>query len=913
MFRKLLFFCALLGPLALTATHNRAGEIIVQYAGDCAAGSNRVCATIITYTERGSQADRDSLPIDWGDGDIELIERTETTIINGQIQRNEYRSCHNYNGPGRYFISTEDPNRIGGILNVNPPNSIQIPFSVFTVYTLTNATFFGCNSSPILQQSPLDRGCVGEIWTHNPGAFDPDGDSLSFEFTVPLVAQGVQVPNYFFPNEIGGTGSLTIDERTGQIEWNAPNVAGEYNLAILVISYRNGSPLDTMIRDMQILVEDCINDPPVIMKDVEEICVVAGELIEFTVVATAPLTDTDQRVRLQAAGGPFVTVAPVASFLPTNLTGFEQDPVSRTFRWQTTCDHISAQPYFVVFRAEDNFFADTAGLSTIQTVAITVVAPPPQNLTAEAEPGVATVSWELPYFCENLDNPQFEGFTVWRRESSNNFVVDTCETGLAGRGYERLTPDPIREISGPNYVYIDEDVERGRTYCYRVLAQFARRSPVNGLILERLESIPSEEICVQLPRDLPLLTRVDVTTTSPATGSIDVHWLRPDPLALDTLLNRPPYRYVLSRAIGLAPPPTAFAPVAELVANSFSAPVDTFFLDTGLDTENNPYSYLIELFVNNETEPIEGSLTASSVRLSAAPTDMVALLSWEANVPWANFSYDIFRRLPGAAAYELLTTVDETNYRDEGLENGLEYCYFIRAEGTYGVEGIPSPLINRSQEVCLVPFDNVPPCAPVLAVSSVCDRGVDCTDEDNLFNLLSWTPPLDVCGDDDVVGYRVYFTADSSANPQLITEILDANVTTFEHMPANGILGCYFVTAFDGNNNESVLSNEVCVSNCPFYELPNAFTPNADTQNDLFRPRGFCFVESVEFQVFNRWGGLVFETADPELNWDGNDLKGSELASGTYYYTCRVFERRLNGIVESSEPLKGYIELIRGR
>ncbi|MEM9836767.1 MAG: gliding motility-associated C-terminal domain-containing protein, partial [Bacteroidota bacterium] len=844
---------------------------------------------------------------------IEVIGRTSITLLANNIQRNEYRFCHNYNGPGRYFISTEDPNRVGGILNVNFPNSIQIPFSIFTVYTLTNQTFFGCNSSPVLQQEPLDRACVGEIWTHNPGAFDPDGDSLSFQFTVPLVAQGVPVPNYRFPNEIGGIGSLIIDERTGQIQWDAPNQAGEYNLAFLVISYRNGSPLDTMIRDMQILVEDCVNRPPEIDKDVEEICVVAGELIEFDVTATAPLIDTDQRVSLRAAGGPFVTVAPRASFLPTNLTGFEDDPVTRTFRWQTTCDHISSQPYFVVFRAEDNFFADTAGLSTIQTVAITVVAPPPQNIQAEEEPGVVTLRWDLPYLCEATENPEFIGFTVWRREGSNNFVPDTCETGLAGRGYTLLTPDPINEIDGPQYVYFDETVERGRTYCYRLLAEFARRSPVNGLILEEKSSIPSEEICVQLPRDIPLLTKVDVTATDVTNGTIDVCWIRPDAMALDTSVNRGPFRYVLSRAEGLNPAPGSFSQIAEFSVDNFADPIDTCFTDSGLNTLLQSYSYLIEFYVHNEPEPTEGALPASSVFLAAAPTDEANILSWDFNVPWTNASYDIFRRLPGASVFDSLITVAEPSYTDMGLINGEEYCYFIRASGSYGVDNIPSPLINRSQEICSVPFDNVAPCPPVLTVSSVCDRGVDCTQPDNLFNLLSWEAPIDVCGDDDVAGYRIYYAPDSSSAPQQIAEIDGSGILSFEHMPPTGIVGCYFMTAFDLNNNESESSNEVCVTNCPFYELPNAFTPNADTQNDLFRPRGFCFVESVDFQVFNRWGGLVFETNDPALNWDGNDLSGGQLASGTYYYVCRVFERRLDGVVENSEPLRGYIELVRGR
>ncbi|MEL6275595.1 MAG: gliding motility-associated C-terminal domain-containing protein, partial [Bacteroidota bacterium] len=236
MARRLLFALLMLSPFFLQATHNRAGEIIVEHGGDCgtAAGANTVCITVITYTERFSPADRDSLPVSWGDEtNIENVGRTNITVIDGRIQRNEYRACHTYSGPGRYFISTTDPNRIGGILNVNFPRSIEVPFSIFTIHTLTNPSFFGCNSSPILDQPPLDRACVGEVWTHSPGAFDPDGDSLVFEFAVPLVAEGIEVPGYRFPNEVEGSGSLTIDRTTGQIEWNSPNLAGEYNLAFL--------------------------------------------------------------------------------------------------------------------------------------------------------------------------------------------------------------------------------------------------------------------------------------------------------------------------------------------------------------------------------------------------------------------------------------------------------------------------------------------------------------------------------------------------------------------------------------------------------------------------------------------------------------------------------------------------------
>jgi gliding motility-associated-like protein len=391
-----------------------------------------------------------------------------------------------------------------------------------------------------------------------------------------------------------------------------------------------------------------------------------------------------------------------------------------------------------------------------------------------------------------------------------------------------------------------------------------------------------------------------------------VCWIRPAALALDTLLNTGPYRYVLSRADGQTTDPGAFTEITSFTRQFFGEQVDTCFTDTDLNTEGQAYSYRIELFVDNESDPLGEAQPASSVRLSGAPTDNAAVLSWTALTPWTNISFDLFRQDPGGGSFALLTTTTETSFRDENLVNGEEYCYYVLASGTYSVDDIPSPLLNKSQQLCLRPLDNVPPCPPELSVTSVCDRGVDCTIADNLFNTLNWVAPIDVCGDEDVAGYRLYFSANPEQPGELVAEINSETILTFDHTPPGGITGCYTITAFDLNGNESDRSAEVCVINCPIYDLPNAFTPNGDNQNDLFIPRGRCFVERVEFQVFNRWGQLVFETTDPAINWDGTNLNGDRLSSGTYYYVGQVFEQRLDGVTLAPEPLSGFIELIAG-
>jgi len=103
-----------------------------------------------------------------------------------------------------------------------------------------------------------------------------------------------------------------------------------------------------------------------------------------------------------------------------------------------------------------------------------------------------------------------------------------------------------------------------------------------------------------------------------------------------------------------------------------------------------------------------------------------------------------------------------------------------------------------------------------------------------------------------------------------------------------------------------------CIDNCPVYELPNVFTPNNDGSNDLFMPFPYRFVESIDFQVFNRWGDLVFQTLDPDIFWDGTAQEsGSICSSGTYYYTVQVNTIRLVGILE--ESYSGSITLLDGK
>ncbi|MDF1695601.1 MAG: gliding motility-associated C-terminal domain-containing protein [Saprospiraceae bacterium] len=883
------------------ATHNRAGEITYVQTGPLT-----ITMTVTTYTKTSSiQADRDSIEIFWGDGTSQFVQRTNGNGIplGNDVKLNTYTKEHTYPGRATYTIGFADPNRVANILNVNYPNSVEVEFFLSTTFTLLDPQFQGVNSSAILLQPPLDIACANKVFVHNPNAFDPDGDSLSYDLVVPKMSADNEVPGYLFPNEVspGLLNKITLDPITGDFIWDTPKQQGEYNIAIRINEWRDGVLLNSIIRDMQILVVSCENDPPTI-NVIEEICVIAGEEINLPIIVNDP--NEGQKVGLFASGGPFVVENDSARL--ENNNGFQEPEYTANFVWQTTCNHISDRYYQVVFRAVDNFFTDTTGLATLKTVRIRVVGPQPENLTAESEISGIRLFWDAPYACEITDNEKFQGFSVWRKIGSTSLLFDECNPGLSNSPYTKIIFQ-TKNKNGDKYTTIDNNVEKGITYCYRIVAEFAQITST-GNPYNRIESLRSNEICLQLARDLPLLTKVSIDNTDLSNGEVHLRWTKPLAEDLDTTVNLPPYTYELYRSVDDG---VSFNLIPEFTVTTASLyeEIDTNFFDQNLNTVAIQPHYFIKFYSNNLE--YGDSPEVSSTYLTIAPSDEQQELSWVEFVPWTKSEYNIYYTEPGSTQFEYLATTATPSYNHIGLKNGLEYCYYIEGIGSYNIPDIEDPLINLSQQVCSVPFDNIPPCPPKLDVENLCNDGTMEIDLTELVNTLAYSRPNADCNDtDDVAGYYIYFNDIEGQTLTKIDSIFEESVNRYEHTPTRGISGCYAVSAFDFNGNESELSNIVCVDNCPEYQLPNTFTPNRDGANELFVPTINRFIETVDFQVYNQWGNIVFESQDPLLLWDGTS-NGKDLADGTYYYTCRIIEQRVTGNVEGNVLLKGQINIIR--
>lgn len=96
----------------------------------------------------------------------------------------------------------------------------------------------------------------------------------------------------------------------------------------------------------------------------------------------------------------------------------------------------------------------------------------------------------------------------------------------------------------------------------------------------------------------------------------------------------------------------------------------------------------------------------------------------------------------------------------------------------------------------------------------------------------------------------------------------------------------------------------IVVDDYVFY-LPNAFTPNKDSKNEIFKPV-VSGIYDYEFFVFDRWGELIFQTTNTDEGWDGT-YKGEKCQQDVYVYKIRYFD-----IVENLPHQKaGTFSLIR--
>jgi len=946
------------------ATHLRAGDITVQSMGG---RSYRIIVRIYTKSlGKGTNvpfSHDNSGILSFGDGVTQNLQESAGTVNtefnpDGSISVIIDTLTHTYGGPGTFIISYIEANRNEGVLNMD--NSVETPFYIETKIVID--PYYGDNNSPVLSVPPIDRGCVGLTWYHDPGAYDPDpSDSLSFELVVPFMDKSTTVVNYRSPASIGGgltedkskPAYFSINAKTGLVTWDCPKIVGEYNIAFIVVEWKK-KPGGKYVkqgfvrRDMQIIIADDCKDKRPELKAPKDTCIVAGTKLDVNIIGTDP--DAGDQVKIEAfsqiidsKASPVILIPSPATFTPDPAV-FQATPATGHFSWQTVGAHIRERPYTVTFKITDNA---PLRLASFQTWSIKVVAPAPKwtSVTLNATKRQAVLKWQ-----QYIYNSEAESMQIWRRIDHADYSTDSCITGMPDLGYVQVGLVNLKDANGAVTTYTDKNLAPGAYYCYRLVVVFPAEQTGGA------ESYVSEEQCVgPFEIDAPVITKVSVDTTSGVNGKISVAWVVKAGSVADN--------YKVYRGVGFTGAVGA-TPVYEGTSLSF--------VDSQLNTAEDIYHYVVVSYDNSVI--VDTSAVASSVRLETQSQVGKISLSWSAVVPWSNDAdtskYHLIFRGPENSKEGDLVLIDSVNVRTHGfaytdngpLDDTKFYCYRVMTRGTYGFNPaalisfptMPAVLKNYSQIICAQPGDSIPPCKPLTPIRvgfQDCEtfRKETACNINIYTNTLSWNKPDNDTCRKDVYGYKIYYAAYVGApfSPRLDNNFKEIIVrdTFFIDTLTTSFKGCYKIAAIDRSNNVSEFSDEICIDNCPQYVLPNVFTPDQDCDNvfsaygniplpgendpkpcgnpDLGSDKCARFVKHVSFRVYNRWGNEVYSyqgdsmsaQSDNEgnsiyLNWNGNDSQGHELSQGVYYYVAEV-EFDVVNPSKSTKFIKGWVQILR--
>ncbi|WNJ20744.1 PKD domain-containing protein [Pontibacter sp. G13] len=217
-----------------------------------------------------------------------------------------------------------------------------------------------CNNSPYFTVPPVPYICKDNPFIFNNGAVDPDGDSLVFELVNPLdfgngAAFNIPYMGGFsvgYPMSTSPPGAFNFDPVTGQIAFT-PDAIQQGIVSILVKEYRNGQLIGTTMRDLQMVVIECLNDPPSLSApynisggqlngNVFSVC--AGNTLSFDIDGEDVLNPNDNLTMTGDAGN--------ITGVTYNINNGPGNSLIGSFSWPTTLADTGI--YYVNIALEDD-------------------------------------------------------------------------------------------------------------------------------------------------------------------------------------------------------------------------------------------------------------------------------------------------------------------------------------------------------------------------------------------------------------------------------------------------------------------------------------------------------------------------------------------------------------------------------
>ncbi len=197
-------------------------------------------------------------------------------------------------------------------------------------------------------------------------------------------------------------------------------------------------------------------------------------------------------------------------------------------------------------------------------------------------------------------------------------------------------------------------------------------------------------------------------------------------------------------------------------------------------------------------------------------------------------------------------------------------------------------------------IETIDSCAQLIFSNYVATVFAQASPLENFTNKISWT-----AYDNPYSTVQYYEVFKNTTNGNSIKIATVTNALTAED-PLNPQIAaeqdaCYYVVAhanvrlpIGSPNNVTSRSNTVCAHQSVDLQMPNAFAPEGN--NNVFKPAAvFTRSAAYSMQIFDRWGGKLFETNDISTGWDGT-ANGRAMPQGVYIYLIKAKEPEKNAI-----------------
>ncbi len=799
------------------------------------------------------------------------------------------------------------------------------------------------NNSPYFSNAPIPYCCINQLFNYNNGTIDVNGDSLYFESIQPRTS-GLACPvtpaniNYVTPaapappftplNPFPTGGTFNVNSSTGGVSFTS-TATGAYVITIKVSEYRNGVFIGSVMRDLQIVVQNCSTPSPVY--GIDSVTVVGGQLIGgvvqgcatdtlnfcFDITSTSPvavLVATDNHV--VSAPGSIITYA-------NSLT----DSIRACMTWATGL--LDTGLHILTVTVKDSS-CTPPGILVSNTFSIPIyinpitVASPDTSIclgdsTQFYVGGGHTFHWTvLPggsdttsLSCTYCDSPKVAPTMTTSYVVTSDLAsvcdrsVDTVTVTVATGPALTITPDTVTCINASLQLNVTAS-PTGQPYNYTWQPNMYLS---NSSISNPVMSFPGTSVANNTTYTVTVVPQGILACSSTATVSVEVlngfKLLNNDTTicngsTVSIVMNggNPKYSYAwtpttfVSNPSGLAPTITPTTPGIypyQFTASKTGCPDST----DGFTITVNPIPDVNagpdrELCVG-DTIHLQSSVTPANPNYTYAWAPLSDLSSSSIpnpvfdGVATTNLQLIVADAIGCSDTDFVLMTVNPAKFLVVDGDKSICPNDTATLSVVGGVNYLWHPTLYLDDSTAAV-IQAFPISSTTYTVYGVNTKG--CQDSATTHVVVYPNGIIDA-GENQTI----YPGESAQLNA-------DGNCSYFAWFPPNGLSAVdiknpisnpsvttrYFVSGVTENGCETIDSVDVIVSPESLVDIPNAFSPGSGTStNDELKIIVKGIVTLNSYKIYNRWGQEIFSTNDIHKGWDGR-FKGVPQPLGTYVY-----------------------------